>query len=132
MRQLLHNEFLRFVFTGGVAAIVNWLSRILYSIWLDYGMAVIVAYLTGMVTAYLLFSVFVFSSVENSLPRSITYYLLVNAFALLLTWFTSLGLGLYLFPATGWNWYPLEIAHAIGVTLPVFNSYFGHKYFSFR
>jgi putative flippase GtrA len=128
----MNSEFIRFLFSGGIAALVNWLSRIMYSLWLDYTVAVAVAYLTGMVTAYVLFRLFVFGRGQNSIARSVSYYILVNGAALTLTWLTSVGLGLYLFPSIDFTWYPLEVAHAIGVAVPAISSYFGHKYFSFR
>lgn len=132
INRALDKEFVRFLLTGGVAAAANWLSRIVYSLWLEYTVAVAVAYVTGMVTAYVLFRVFVFGAGTNTVARSITYYLLVNGAALLLTWITSIGLGLYLFPAAGFDWYPLEVAHAIGIAVPAASSYLGHKFLTFR
>ena len=32
----------------------------------------------------------------------------------------------------GFEFYPEAVAHAIGVVFPVFTSFIGHKYFSFR
>lgn len=125
-------EITRFLLSGALAAVVNWLSRILYSQWLDYSFAVILAYLTGMVTAYLLFRLFVFGPGQHSVRRSVAYYTLVNGFGLLLTWGVSVGLGLHLFPYMEFEFYPLEIAHALGVAAPTFSSYFGHKFLTFR
>ena len=48
-------RFLRFLLSGGVAAAVNWLSRILFSQWLDYGTAVTLAFFCGMRTGFVLF-----------------------------------------------------------------------------
>jgi hypothetical protein len=38
----------------------------------------------------------------------------------------------YVFPAIGFSFYPEAVAHAVGVIFPVFTSFFGHKYLSFR
>ena len=50
---------------------------------------------------------------------------------LLLVWLVSVGLAHYLFPALGFTWHDETIAHAIGVAIPIFTSYLGHKHFSF-
>jgi len=38
----------------------------------------------------------------------------------------------YLLPIAGVTQWAPEIAHAVGVAVPVFTSYLGHKKFSFR
>jgi putative flippase GtrA len=38
----------------------------------------------------------------------------------------------YALPALGVQDYTLEIAHAVGIVVPVFTSFIGHKYWSFR
>ena len=47
-------EFARFIIVGGIAALVNFLSRIVFSEWMTFPVAIIVAYLVGMLTAYIL------------------------------------------------------------------------------
>ena len=125
-------RFLRFLLSGGVAAAVNWLSRILFSQWLDYGMAVTLAFFCGMFTGFVLFRLFVFGAGKNPLTHSVGYYVLINVAALGITWSVSVGLGLHLFPAIGMTLYPLEIAHATGIVAPTIASYFGHKLLTFR
>jgi putative flippase GtrA len=56
----------------------------------------------------------------------------VNAIAVLQTWLISMGLALYVLPYWGVIRFAEEIAHAVGVVVPVFTSYLGHKHFSFR
>jgi len=48
-----------------------------------------------------------------------------------LTWGVSVGLAEYLFPVIRFSWYRFEIAHIIGISVPVFSSYLGHKYLTF-
>ena len=43
-----------FLLTGGIAAAVNFGSRIVYSNWLGFSTAVVLAYITGMITAFVL------------------------------------------------------------------------------
>ena len=131
MRSFMNRQFLGFLLTGGLAAAVNFGSRILYNRWLDFSSAVVLAYLTGMVTAFILARSFVFTQSSQSVQRSALFFVLVNGVAVLQTWAISMAL-YYLLPIAGvTKWVP-EIAHAVGVAVPVFTSYLGHKKFSFR
>lgn len=121
-----------FLVTGGIAAAVNFGSRILYSVWLDFSSAVILAYMTGMVTAFLLAKVFVFKDSQQSVHKSALYFGLVNLVAIAQTWAISMALAYYALPGLGITSFTKEIAHAVGVAFPVFTSYLGHKHWSFR
>lgn len=132
IQQFMSRQFLTFLFTGGTAAAVNFGSRIVYSHWLGFSTAVILAYITGMVTAFVLAKLFVFKESEQSVRRSAMFFVLVNIVAALQTWIISVGLAFYILPALGVQTFVDEIAHAIGVAVPVFTSYLGHKRWSFR
>lgn len=132
IRQFWSRQFAVFLLTGGMAAAVNFGSRIFYSRWVDFSSAVLFAYLTGMVTAFLLAKAFVFANSRQSLGRSGFFFILVNMVALLQTWAISLGLAHYLFPWLGVSRFAEEIAHAVGIAVPAVSSYLGHKYWSFR
>ncbi|HAI46878.1 MAG TPA: hypothetical protein DCM50_09300 [Stenotrophomonas sp.] len=132
IQALASRQFLLFLLVGGLAALVNFLSRIGYSQWLAFTPAIVLAYLTGMLTAFVLSRLFVFKDSSRPLHHSAFYFVLVNAFAVLQTWIVSTVLAFHLLPWLGVATLRLEIAHAIGVAVPVFSSYFGHKYLSFR
>ena len=132
IQEFASRQFVAFLFTGGTAALVNLGSRILYNRWVDYSAAIILAYLTGMLTAFLLAKLFVFQESRQSLQRSALIFCLVNAVAVAQTWAISMALAYYVLPALGLTLYLPEIAHAVGVAVPVFTSYIGHKRFSFR
>lgn len=132
IQQFLSRQFLVFLLTGGTAAAVNFGSRVLYSLWLDFSSAVILAYITGMITAFVLAKLFVFTESQQSVHRSAMFFLLVNLVAVIQTWAISMGLALYVLPALGVTVFVHEIAHAVGVLVPVFTSYIGHKRWSFR
>lgn len=125
-------HFLLFLLTGGVAAAVNWGSRIVYNVRMPYSAAIVVAYVTGMITAFILAKLFVFTESTQSTTRSIVFFTLVNLVAVLQTWGVSVGLAYYVFPRLGLDWHAREIAHLIGVAVPVFTSYIGHKRWSFK
>ena len=128
----LSKNFLLFLLTGGFAAAVNWSSRILYNIWMPYSAAIVVAYITGMITAFVLAKLFVFTNSNQSTARSVFFFTLVNLVAVLQTWAVSVGLAYYLLPRMGISWHVRDIAHAVGVAIPVFTSYVGHKRWSFK
>ena len=48
------NQFAGFLVAGGIAAVVNFLSRIGFNLFFGYAISIVLAYLTGMVTAFLL------------------------------------------------------------------------------
>lgn len=132
IRQFASRQFLVFLLTGGLAAVVNFVSRIAYNVWVDFSTAIILAYLTGMVTAFVLARTFVFTESKTTLRRSILFFSLVNLAAVAQTWLISMGLALFALPALGVSRFVPEIAHAVGVMVPAFTSYLGHKYWSFR
>ncbi len=130
--QFKSKQFFTFLITGGLAAGINFGSRIFYSHWLDFSSAIILAYLTGMVTAFVLAKLFVFKESKQALHYSVIYFALVNLVAVAQTWLISMGLYYWAFPYLGVVQYSKDVAHGIGVLIPVFTSYIGHKRLSFR
>lgn len=131
IRQFATRQFLLFIFTGGIAAAVNFGSRIFYNVWTDFSSAILLAYLTGMITAYVLARIFVFNQTSQTLGRSAVIFSLVNVVAVIQTWVISLLLAEHFLPWLGMKVYVRELAHGIGIIIPVFSSYIGHKRFSF-
>ena len=124
-------RFTLFLFAGGTAALVNILSRIAFNWLMPYEVAIVVAYLCGMTTAYLLNKHFVFASSGRGVASEYTRFALVNLAAVAQVWIVSVGLARLVFPAISFIWHAETVAHVIGVTIPVFTSYLGHKHFSF-
>lgn len=125
-------QFLVFLLTGGFAAAVNVGSRVLYSKSMGFSTAVVLAYLTGMVTAFVLARLFVFRASTQTWWRSALFFVVVNALAVLQTWGISMLMRQWLLPAVGVTQFVDLIAHGCGVVVPVFTSYLGHKRWSFR
>ena len=132
IKNLISNKFLIFLITGGIAALINFGSRVIYNIFVNFSYAIILAYLTGMVTAFILVKKYVFNKSIQKLHKSIMFFSLVNLVALAQTWLISISLAYYLLPHFGIVDYVLEISHAVGIAAPVFTSYLGHKYLSFK
>lgn len=125
-------QFLLFIVTGGIAAIANFGSRFVFNLFTSFELSVILAYLVGMITAFILAKLFVFKESCHSTSRSFIWFTLVNLIAIAQTYLISIGLYYYGFPSLGYEWYPAATAHAIGVVFPVFTSFIGHKYLSFK
>ena len=130
--QSQRREFSLFLLTGGVAALINVVSRIGFSTVMRFELAVLLAYGIGMLTAYLLARRFVFLNSRTSVRRSFAAFALVNLFAVLQTWLVSVGLRNWLLPLLGIVVFRDLLAHGIGVAVPVVSSYFGHKHISFK
>jgi putative flippase GtrA len=125
-------SFIKFLLTGGVAAIANIAARAALSVVLPFEIAVALAYLVGMVIAYLLARAFVFERSGQSTQSEFLRFGLVNLVGLVQVWLVSIALAQWLLPAIGFTWNSELVAHTIGVLSPVLTSYFGHKLFTFR
>lgn len=132
IQPFMSRQFVAFLLTGGTAALVNFITRIIYNNWMGFSAAVVLAYITGMVTAYILARIFVFKGSTQTLQRSMLLFTLVNLFAIVQTWAVSLLMAYEVLPSLGVTRFTLEIAHAVGIVVPVFTSFLGHKYWSFR
>jgi len=122
----------RFVLAGAAAAAVNFGARVLLSLRLPYPAAIVVAYALGMATAFLLNRRFVFRGSTNPLHRQIGRFIAINVLALAQTLGISMLLADWLFPRLGVAWHAPELAHAVGIVVPIFTSYLGHRHWTFR
>jgi putative flippase GtrA len=124
-------QFVLFLITGGIAALVNLGARIGFNLVVSFEIAVIIAYLCGMTTAYSLARLFVFERSNRAIRDEYTRFALVNLIAVMQVWIVSVGLAEGLFPVLGFTWHSYTLAHLTGITVPAFTSYIGHKRFSF-
>ena len=131
-KHFLNEQFFRFLIVGGLAAVVNFISRILLSDAMSYRWSIVVAYIIGMLTAYLLSRIFVVEKSSRTPLSELYYFSIVNLLAVCQVWGISVLLAEYLFPKSGFDFYPEEIAHIIGLSVPIFTSFIGHKYWSFK
>ena len=125
------NQFVPFLFAGGLSVLVNVGSRILLSTIISYELAVAISHILGMITAFLLNKIFVFSPSGRRLHSEFSRFAIVNAFSLTQTWIVSVGLVRLLFPMTGFDFHPELMAHIIALGLSPFTSFWGHKRYSF-
>ena len=129
--EFLTPQFRRFLVTGGIAACLNVGSRMLYDRVLPYSAAIVLAYLSGMATAYLLARRYVFTETDRRHWESTFRFAIVNAFGLLQTWLVSIGLGDHVLPGLGITTHAHDLAHLAGVAAPAFTSFVAHKYWTF-
>lgn len=124
-------KVLRYLALGGLAAGVNWGSRFGWNQIMPFAAAVIAAYVTGMVTAFVLFRAFVFPGSPVPLTRQIRNFVLVNMVGASLTWLLSIWLVEHLFPSIGFRFHPEAVGHALAIAAPTITSWFGHRYLTF-
>lgn len=126
---LKNNQFVKFLLTGGIAALGNFLSRILLNIWLSFELSVIIAYFVGVTIAYILFRKVVFKK-NVSIFKSWIKFIIINLIGIVLTYYLSISVYALI---KNWGIFcDKEIAHIIGITVPSLFSYIGHKYFTFK
>ncbi len=125
-------QFLSFVLAGGIAAAANWGSRFLFSMWVPFEAAVVLAYIVGMVTAFMLMRAFVFAAGGRRVFGQVGRFIVVNIAALAQTLVVSVVLARWVLPAIGVRDDAEAIGHLVGVAVPVVTSYFGHRLYTFR
>lgn len=124
-------RFIKFVLTGGLAALVNIILRALFNAVIPFEAAVAASYLIAMSLAFILSKSFVFEA--SALPARTQFlrFTTVNFISLVIVWSVSVGLYRFIFPAIDMVWYPDLVSHVVGVMSPVFAAYFLHKNFTF-
>ena len=125
-------QFAAFLLAGGVAAAANVGARLVFSRYFGLEVAVVLAYLVGMAVAFALMRTRVFPAAAGSLARQISMFTLINAVAVLQTLIVTIVLARWALPTIGMEAHVEDLAHVIGVCVPIVTSFFGHKYVSFR
>ena len=124
-------EFARFIAIGGLAALVNLVSRYLLDYIMPFEAAVVLAYMIGMVFAFFLFQKLIFGGSSGHRSRRVVRFVQVNLVGAGLAWAVSSLMARLLLPAIGWDYRPFEVAHFVGVAAPAISSYFLHKHYTF-
>lgn len=115
-------RFARFLALGGFAAGVNWASRFAWEPLLGFSAAIVAAYATGMVVAFLLFRAFVFRASPTPIGRQVRFFVLVNLAGVAQVWLVANLLAAVIHPA---------LAHAVAIVVPTLTSWFGHRALTF-
>jgi putative flippase GtrA len=125
-------RFVRFLACGGIAAAVNWASRFGWSTIMPFSLAVLAAYVTGMVVAFVLFREFVFERASTGTSEQVRNFVIVNVVGMAATWALANLLVYWALPAAGMTRHVEAIGHGIAIFAPVVTSWFGHRFLTFR
>ena len=124
--------FILFLSAGAFAAFVNLASRYLLTPVVGYGNSIVIAYLIGMLVAFVLFRTMVFGRSGRSVGDETLRFVIVNIVALTLVWLISVALSRIILPAFNFTWHPEDVAHFVGTCIPALSSYVGHSIYTFR
>jgi putative flippase GtrA len=105
---------------------------VVYDVALSYSAAIVLAYLTGTFVAYVLAKRYVFTHATRTTRESLPRFVAVNLLGVVQTWAVSLTLAHAVLPALGVSRFVPELAHVVGVAVPAFTSFVGHRLWSFR
>jgi putative flippase GtrA len=125
-------RFVRFLACGGFAAAVNWASRFAWNTIMPFSLAVLAAYATGMVVAFVLFREFVFDRGSTGTSEQVRNFVMVNIVGMAATWGLANLLVYWALPAAGMTNHLEAIGHGIAIFAPVATSWFGHRFLTFR
>ena len=125
-------RFVRFLACGGFAAAVNWASRFAWSTIMPFSLAVLAAYVTGMIVAFVLFREFVFERGSTGTSEQVRNFVIVNIVGMAATWALANLLVYWALPAAGLTTHVEAIGHGIAIFAPVVTSWFGHRFLTFR
>ena len=125
-------EFVYFTTSGLIAALVNLFTRVIFSNFFPFSVSIVLAYICGMITAYILFKI-IFNHKKRYLKSALRFSI-VNGLAILITLTTSIAVLNIL------NDLNVEfilasnevIAHSLGVIAPLIPSFIFHKYFTYN
>lgn len=129
---MLTKQFLFFILSGGLAAGLNWGTRFLFSQFVPFEIAVMLAFIVGLLSGFVLMRFFVFDGKGKPLFAQAGKYIAVNFLALLQTLIISILLVRWALPSIGVTDHAEALGHLVGVLVPVVTSYFGHKFLTFR
>lgn len=125
-------EFIRFLLSGGLSVVANYASRFFFQVFVDYPTAIVLAYLVGMVVAFLLMRIYAFKAGAGPWGPQIAKFALVNLVGGTQTLLISLYLAGTVLPAMGFNSHVDAIAHLIGLLALTIPSYLLHRLLTFR
>jgi putative flippase GtrA len=129
---MLQKPFLRFLLAGSVAAVANFGSRFLFSLWVRYEWAIVLAFVVGLIVGFVLMRGYVFNAHGKPFGPQAAKFLAVNLFALLQTLVVSVALARWALSVTGAASHAQALGHLAGVVVPMVTSYFGHRLATFK
>lgn len=130
IKHFFTRQFLLFVFVGITAALMNWVARFVFSLWISFPLAVLSAYGIGMASAFELNRRFVFPVSPKPIHRQMQVFVLTNLAFLPVVWVASIFLNT-LMNNYGFTRNTEEIAHGIALAIPMLITFLVYKFIAF-
>lgn len=128
----MSRELARFLATGTLAAAINWFAGIGLVRLVPFEIAIVVAYLIGMLAGFTLYKAFVFPPTDRPLSAQIVGFIEVNLVGIVLVWLVAMGLRA-IFPTQLFGLIPgAPVAHGLAIGVSCVTSYIGHRLVTFR
>jgi putative flippase GtrA len=128
----LSRQFGRFLVVGGLAAIVNWLSRFAFNVVMSYAAAIVAAFAVGMAVAFVLNKRYVFPYSRRPVAAEMSFFVLFNLAAFPVVWAIAYVLGERLLPGLLPRQLALALGHGCAVAVPALVNFVLHKSITFR
>jgi len=126
-----HLKFLKFVVAAGMSVPVNLASRILFSMFVPFELAIILSQICGMAVAYLLTKLFVFEDSGRKIHSELFRFTLVNLISLAQVWIVAVGLLRFILPKFGITSHAEFVSHFIALMSSAPTAFIGHRKLSF-
>ncbi|WP_322055184.1 GtrA family protein [Paraburkholderia bannensis] len=124
------NSIAKFLVAGGIASLINWLSRFVFSEIMPFTYAVAVAYVVGMVVGFVLYRNWVFERRGSMISGQIALFVIVNIFGMGAVALSSMEL----LNLTS-TWFPQKAAEGsanlAGISIGAVVNYIGHRVVTF-
>jgi energy-coupling factor transport system substrate-specific component len=128
----LRGPVLAFLICGTLAAAINWLARMILSLWLPFATAVVVAYAIGMLAGFVLYRRYVWRTSDRTLLAQILAFIAVNIAVAGLVLITAIGLVELGTVMAGRSAVVEALAHGIAIALGAIANYVAHREITFR
>jgi putative flippase GtrA len=131
-RRHLAWRYVKFMIAAGMSVPFNIGSRILFSLYFPFVIAIVLSQFVGMIVAFVLTRAFVFRSSRARRIDEFIRFAGVNVVSLAVTWVVSVAFLYGVLPAIGDNAMPELTAHVIGLLTSSLTAFFGHRHYTFR
>lgn len=131
IKHFYSEQFLLFTLVGLIAALLHWLSRMVFSYWFDFSIAVGLAYFVGMLVAFILNRLYVFPKSVKPLYKQIYVFTITNLVFFPIVWISTIEIHKVLV-INKFLFYTEAIAHAIAISLPMLITFLIYKMLAFK
>lgn len=127
----VNGVFARFLVAGGLAALANFASRLLLQPYAGFKVAVVLAYLVGFTTAFLLNRAFVFPKSGKPMRVEIAWFFLFNLLAFPVVVVSAILLRDFVFVRFLPHALAETVAHGVAILIPVAFNFAAHRLVTF-